>query len=258
LLEHEKVFGQDGLPLSWQGNRVTDETKFRAYLAASVRSRLHDAEERDRFVADMRALVSSDMETSVLEALLLSEPEKEPWEVGEAIAECVLADAGAKWPSHTDRDKRTPKASLPGADIVGFIGEGEDVRIALGEVKTSGQLESPPSVMTGRSGMIHQLDDLARRVDIHHCLIKWLRPRCVNTPLWPLFQAGVRRYLASGGRDIALFGLLMRDTQPNQLDLENRAAALAGSISSPTVVMLAAWYLPLPIDRWVEAVGRAG
>ena len=38
-----------------------------------------------------------------------------------------------KFPWNSDRDKRTPKASLPGADLVGFIENGDEVVLVLGE-----------------------------------------------------------------------------------------------------------------------------
>jgi hypothetical protein len=258
LLQFERVYGNEEIPLAWVGDKVSDEEAFRLYLASEVRARLHDEEERARLEADLLALAKSDMATETLKALLSAVPDREPWEVGEALAECVLADQGARWPSHTDRDKRTPKASLPGADIVGFIGDGADARLAIGEVKTSAHADAPPSVMIGRSGMIHQLDELAGRVDVHRCLVQWLGSRCRGTPLHSVYQVAVRRYLESGGKDITLFGLLIRDTAPNELDLKNRAQALRQSIGTPTCVRLVALYLPCPIDQLVDLVGRAG
>ena len=38
-----------------------------------------------------------------------------------------------KFPWNSDRDKRTPKASLSGADLVGFIENGDEVVLVLGE-----------------------------------------------------------------------------------------------------------------------------
>lgn len=91
-------------------------------------------------------------------------------------------------------------------------------------------------------------------ISIHNCLLKWLHPRCKNTNLWPLYEKAVKKYLSSDGRAIKLVGMLMRDTEPNELDLKNRAKRLATSVSAPTEVELDAWYLPLPVDDWPTVV----
>ena len=41
------------------------------------------------------------------------------------------------WPWNTVRNRRTPRASLPGADLVGFYRENDTVLLLFGEVKTS-------------------------------------------------------------------------------------------------------------------------
>jgi hypothetical protein len=56
-----------------------------------------------------------------------------------------------------------PKASLPGADLVGLIALGaDDAVLAIGEVKTFEDVDTHPGVMSGRSGMAHQLERPAR------------------------------------------------------------------------------------------------
>lgn len=251
MLNHDACFLGSHAQVTWQGKIVSEVDSFNGYLQGPVRNRLLDEENRTAIEADLRALATTDMATETLSNLLASEPNHEPWEVGEALAECLLADEyGITWPWNMERDKRTPKASLPGADLVGFIEIDGQVFLALGEVKTSSDASAPPGTMHGRSGMIHQLDNLATSPQIHWCLLQWLIPRCKNTDSWPLCQAAIESYLSSGGRALVLFGLLMRDTQPNELDLINRAQALANSLAEPTSARLTAWYLPCDIDKW--------
>jgi hypothetical protein len=258
LLTHQNAYGGNGTVVRWSGEQVDDVEGFKKFLGQQVRDRLHDIEERERFEAEIRALATSEMAVGTLERLLASVPNKESWEVGEAMAECLLeSKRGVRWVSHPDRDKRTPKASLPGADLVGFVGDESEPWLALGEVKTSSDAACPPGVMSGRSGMVHQLDELARRFDIHQCLLRWMRPRCTCTDLWPIYQKAVRRYLSSEGRGIVLYGMLMRDTAPSELDLLNRAKAVGRTVTTPTSVFLAAWYLPVPISEWVACTERA-
>lgn len=258
MLTYNSAFSKSDSQITWHGKLIDDQKEFNAYLSGPARRCLFDEEEHSRYEADLRALATTDMASDTITRLLTSEPDKEPWEVGEALAECLLEEErGIKFPWNSERDKRTPKASLPGADIVGFVEDGDEALLILGEVKTSSDANNPPQVMTGKSGMIHQLDNLATDISIHHCLLKWLHPRCKNTDLWPLYERAVKKYLASGGRAIKLIGMLMRDTEPNELDLKNRAKQMAAKVLPPTEVELDAWYFPMPIADW-PAVMQGG
>ena len=73
----------------------------------------HAPDSSDAFRAAERAAIHA----------IENSPEAEDWEVGEALAECALQhDSGREvhWPWNTVRDRRTPRASLPGTDLVGF------------------------------------------------------------------------------------------------------------------------------------------
>ena len=85
-----------------------------------------------------------------MENLLRAVPGEKSWTVGEALAECILADDETReicWPWNFVRDRRTPRASLPGADLVGFCKEGGSVFLLFGEVKASSDKSTPPNVM---------------------------------------------------------------------------------------------------------------
>lgn len=237
----------------WQGKRLIDLQEFDEYLRGPVLERLMDKEYEHDFASDMRALATTDMAIDTLQQLLAFEPKRKPWEVGEALAESLLKDElGIVLPWNMERDKRTPRASLPGADLIGFLKEDEEVFLVLGEVKTSWDKSAPPNVMSGRSGMIYQLDRLAVDREIHSTLLKWLNVRCKQEPFQSLYRQAVQKYLNSQGRDIMLCGLLLRDTNPNELDLKNRALKLAKNVVAPTRIELTAWYLPRSIKKWVE------
>lgn len=238
---------------SWCGRAVVDEDGFTSYVASRVRSRVEDAEGRDRFEAELRGMATTGMETAFVEKLLRAVPEEKSWAIGEALAECVLADDDTReicWPWNLVRDRRTPRASLPGADLVGFCKEGDSVLLLFGEVKTSSDANTPPNVMNGSGGMAWQLKDEATRLDIQHALLKWLRTRCESSEHQALYQAAVQRYLQSLGKEILLVGILLRDTAPNERDVTARAKSLADSLSSPTRIEITAWYLPVPIEDW--------
>lgn len=237
----------------WLGRAVSDEGRFRAYLADRVKGRVDDAAARDPFSAELRGMATTGMSTEFVERLLRAVPEEKAWAVGEALAECVLEDDETRevsWPWNLARDRRTPQASLPGADLVGLCKEGDAVVLLFGEVKTSSDSKAPPQVMNGRGGMAWQLQEEATRLDIQRALLQWLRARCESTEHRELYRAAVERYVRSLGKEILLVGILLRDTEPHELDVAARAKFLAENIGDPTRIEVTAWYLPLRIEQW--------
>lgn len=241
---------QDG-QVSWRGISMADSDEFGAFMVNEVASRLNDKEGRNEFEAHLRGLANTGFARESLNEILEAEvPEERDWAVGEAIAEAYLGrENQINWPWNMERDKRTPKASLPGADLVGFETIGDQTRLALGEVKTSTDTNTPPNVMNGRSGMTHQIDNLATNLSLINQLLKWLLPRCKGTQYEDSFNAAITLFLDSGNKTIALFGVLIRDTQPNDLDLRPRGEMLAGTLNNPTTCHLVAIYLPCSISE---------
>ncbi len=199
------------------------------------------------------------MSTEFIERLLKAVPEPQGWEVGEALAECALqSDSGREvhWPWNTVRDRRTPRASLPGTDLVGFYRDGDTVLLLFGEVKTSSDAGTPPNVMYGGSGMTWQLEESAVRLDIQRTLLQWLHVRCRTDLHRELYEKAVRRYLESEGKELLLVGVLIRDTPPSELDVKSRATALSERVGAPTRVEIIAWYLPVPVAEWPQLLSE--
>ena len=240
--------GQDR-QVSWQGVSMKDGDAFNLFMSNEVAARLYDEEGRSEFETYLQNLASTGFARDSLEAILAAEiSEKPSWAVGEAMAEAYLSrEYKITWPWNTERDKRHPNASLPGADLVGFIVEGEATRLVLGEVKSSTDIKTPPSVMSGRSGLIAQLDNLANNLSLVGQLLMWLIPRCKGTDYETSFKTAAGLFLDSGNKALALFGVLIRDTQPNELDLQARGQTMAGKLEYPTTCDLRAIYLPCAI-----------
>lgn len=239
----------------WQGRHVLDAERFKCFVREVVRPRVADV--ASSFEGDLRGLATTGMATEFVEHLLNAVHEPKDWEVGEALAECALQhDWGHEvhWPWNTVRDRRTPRASLPGSDLVGFYRDDESVVLLFGEVKTSSDANIPPKVMNGGSGMAWQLEQSATRLDIQHALLKWLYARCQSPPYRDLYEKAVGRYLRSEGKELLLVGILIRDTVPSELDLKSRGQALANKLGNPTRIELIAWYLPIPIAEWPTLV----
>lgn len=235
--------------VSWQGTKMADGEMFTSFMANEVASRLHDEPGANDFRLQLRNLATTGFAVNSLEAILTAEvPEERDWAVGEAMAEAYLTRTrNISWPWNMERDKRTPRASLPGADLVGFEINGDNIRLALGEVKTSGDANTPPNVMNGRSGLAHQIDNLANELGLIFQLLKWLWTRCKRTEHEPSFNAAVTVFLRSGNKDVALFGVLIRDTAPNELDLRSRGHSLAKMLHDSSTCQLIALYLPCAI-----------
>jgi hypothetical protein len=237
----------------WEGRHVVDAKGFAGFVREVVRPRV--ADEISSFEPDLRGLATTGMATEFVERLLKAVPEPKDWEIGEALAECALEkDSGREvhWPWNTVRDRRTPRASLPGTDLVGFYREDDTVLLLFGEVKTSSDAGTPPNVMYGGSGMTWQLEESAKRLDIQRTLLQWLQARCLVEPHRELYEKAVSRYLESGGKELLIVGVLIRDIPPNEADLQSRGKALSKKLEAPTRIELIAWYLPVPIAQWPQ------
>jgi len=247
--------------VSWRGHSFSVGSGFEGFLQENVRSRLDDAEGSEDFRSHLRGLELTGMGREALEAVLAAEaPEERDWAAGEALAEAFLMETrGIVFPWNMERDKRNPFGSLPGADLVGFLSEGGGYRLALGEVKTSSEEAYPPQVMSGRSGhMGHQIDTLASNLTTICQLLKWLHPRTKGGQFQDAFDRSCVAFFESGTKAIALFGVLIRDTQPNARDLSARGTALRNRLSTPSRCDLIALYLPWKSDQLIPAIRQGG
>ncbi|MFD5308221.1 hypothetical protein [Streptomyces ardesiacus] len=249
----EVYAGKDGA-VSWSGVELTADV-MRELRSGPWAERVGDLAATRDFLTELRGLATTEMETDTLKALLASEPEPLPWQVGEALAEVLLEHwHGALWLWDGTRDRRTRKASLPGADLVGLCVADGSARLLFGEVKSSSEQSSPPGVMNGSDGMIHQLKKLSAKDD-HLTLMKWLRFRCLTPEHKAAYRTAAGRWVKSMGKDVQLFGCLVRDTAPEPKDLSNRAKDLAKTVVEPMHALLTAWYLPVAMTSWPDHVG---
>lgn len=243
----------------WHGEVVADESAFAEYMRSKVHDYVADTESGDPFAVELRGLATTGVETEFIEKLLRAVSNPVSWEIGEALAQCIVSQDDKReivWPWNTVRDRRAPRASLPGADLVGFCRQDDAVLLLFGEVKTSSDSAIPPNVMYGGSGMTWQLKKDATRLDVQHTLLKWLRTRCSSQEHADLYRAAVQRYLRFQGKEILLIGILLRDTQPDERDIKSRAMALANELTSPTRIEIIAWYLPVQISKWSALLQR--
>ncbi len=245
---------------TWSGVQLSAGSEFDAFMADEVAARLHDEAGMADFTSHLKSLATTGFAQESLQAILEAEhPEERDWAVGEAMAEAwLIREYGVVWPWNMERDKRTPKASLPGADLVGFVTQGSETRLALGEVKSSSDSHTPPNVMTGRSGMTRQLENLVMDMGLLYTLIRWLQPRCRGNAAEQHFNAAIVTLLESDNKAIALFGVLVRDTPPDERDLRSRGQHLGACVKAPSNCYLLALYLPCPIASLPDHVQIGG
>lgn len=111
------------------------------------------------------------------------------------------------FPWNMERDKRNPSSSLPGADLVGFIGKGTACRFVFGEVKSSSEKLYPPQIMSGRNNHLgHQLDNLASDLTAICQLLLWLLPRVKGNKYEEQYNQAAVSFFNSGNKNIALLG----------------------------------------------------
>ena len=243
------VYEDQDRQVSWRGVKMTDCDEFDTFLTKNVASRLYDEEENTGFEMCLRDVSNTGFVHKNLDVALAADTEESNgWVVGEAIAEAFLTHKhGIVWPWNMKRDKRNPKASLAGADLIGFRVEGVRVQFAFGEAKSSSESRQPPRVMRGSDGMTNQIENLSKDSSLIWTLIRWLFSRCKTTFHKELFNSALKSFTDSGLKTISLYGVLIRDTQPNEKDLKNSGRKLAEVIEPFTTCYLFAVYIPCAI-----------
>jgi hypothetical protein len=217
-------------------------------LGAAINGQVSTLVFDDQGKADLKELLAGVAETSFeqeqLAQALAAPDDVEDWRVGEAIAEAYLSEHRSclfPWPD--GRDERKSGSSLPGADLVGVQPDEKGDRFVFGEVKTSGEAKYPPGAVYGRTGLKQQLEDLRDKVGIRNDLFKYLGHRAKNATWRDRFKAASKRYL-NNTSDVQLFGVLVRDVEPNVDDVRVRVEKLGNGCPAGTQIELLALYLP--------------
>ena len=128
-------------------------------------------------------------------------------------------------------------------DMVGFGIDEDGDCFAFGEVKTSSEHRYPPGAMYGRTGLKRQLEDLRDSKEIRMDLMKYLGHRAVSAPWRGRFQRAAIRYVGNGS-GVQLYGVLVRDVEPDQDDLRAVVDGLGAGCPARTRIELLALYLP--------------
>ncbi|MBX3150432.1 hypothetical protein KF728_09810 [Candidatus Obscuribacterales bacterium] len=247
--EGTEAYCVDSVPVRARGSVHTEE-ELQYSLNGPVLHLLMDSEGDDLFERSLREIATTEFETTqIAEILEARELDDSTWRIGEAIAEVFLTlNRGCVFPWPFSRDHRNPNAVTAGADLVGFqLCDGTGWVFAFGEVKTSSDDSTPPNVMTGRSGLIRQLETLRDSRYIQDALFRYLALRKGGTQWAAIFDEAAKNFLKDRS-STSLFGVLIRDTAPDRLDLQNRALNLADGCEPHRRIELRAIYLPYDLE----------
>lgn len=220
---------------------------------------LRDEAGRAGLKAAVESVAKTTFEQKQLSEILNQLPPVEPWRVGESFGEAFLTEhRNCSFPWPHSRDTRNPSASQAGADLVGFRKlDGAPARFAFGEVKTSSQEQWPPNNATGRHGLAEQLKHLRDKQEVRNWLFRYLGMRVQGAPWRATFEEAASRYLRDSA-DVDLFGILVREVEPKDVDLGSRAAALAAGCPAQTSVELRAIYVPPGCLKAAAALAGVG
>lgn len=244
-----------------------DEQESRENLHGLVKDNLLDREERNDALERLRALreetgfEASDGLLADIQAFEDHSVQVQNFRVGEAYAEVILEQAfSCRFYWNELRDARNPKGNKTGADLAGFIEVDGQVLFLFGEVKTSSETASrPPQVMTGADGIESQLRDLYNSRPKRQILISYLKSKMRLFPEGHLFkqdfELGLRAYYSSI-EDYQLFGVLIRDVQPDERDLSQSYSRLRTRILEPVGLKLLALYLPIQQNDWLDIINE--
>lgn len=251
------------------GLQFVSPQEFGNYLRARVKDKLHDTVYHESVQAaiinaleptgfsneELRAEIQKDFSSTI---------EVKNWLIGEFLTECILEDNyDVKFHYNHFRDAKNPNANQTGTDIVGFCQINNETYFVFGEVKTSHDMSSPPSVVYGRTGMQSQLKDLLSNSKTKQCLLQWLANKILPLPKENVFrqdyEKAINTYYKSKKKKFKLFGVLVRDTNPNENDIKAKANEINDSIHLNTEAEFIAIYsgLKMENDAWINIIKEA-
>ncbi len=224
----------------------------REYFVRRVSAKLAESDGAEELRQHLIELETTGFDLRGLSGQVVSSPRAKEWEIGEAFAEIAMEDGHeAMFPWPTAFDKRTRKASLPGADLVGLQRRATP-RFVFGQVKSSSEDRVPPQVVNSTDDCLrNQMIQLRHSPADQQQLISWLLVRMRGTEWEAAFNEALNRY--SNG-DLWLVGVLVSGGRaPNSTDLTKICAGIDHTPGEAEVHLLG-FYLPFHKNEWVNLI----
>ncbi len=244
-----EVYNADAPPVIARGLTL-DQAELAAARFDRLPSILSDATGRGDLESFCRGLELTQFGQENVAEALRAMPEEEHsrgWREGEALAEAWLTDhQDCYFPWPFNRDLRHYRASLPGAELVGFTGADAEARFAFGQVKTSKEAQHPPQVVSrGAKSLINQVLQLRDNKSLKNTVVKYLLHRAMREDgLVAQARAAATRWLQSNFMEIVIFGILVRDVDWSARDLADAAIRLRQGCDPATRIAFYGLYLP--------------
>jgi len=235
-----------------------------ALLRNQVKNKLLDQPQRDELLNYLTTL-EQDTGFQKSETLLIDiqslqnqEVDVQNFRIGEAVAEVILEENfSCRFYWNELRDARNPRGNKTGADLVGFIEIDNEILFLFGEVKTSSEQKSPPQVMTNAGGIEYQLKDLYNDHQKRLILISYIKSKIglVDSEGFKQdFDNAIKNYYKQNSTNYMLYGVLVRDTNPDENDIKLSYEKLKAEILEPTGLKLLAIYLPISKEKWLTVI----
>lgn len=233
---------------------AASEDECREYFARRVAARLAESNNTEVLSQHLIELETTGFNLGGLAEQIANPPAVKDWEIGEAFAEAVLADEHeSMFPWPPGFDKRTPKASLPGPDLVGLQRRAAP-RFVFGQVKSSSEEKTPPQIVCSSDDCLcNQMRRLLFQPADQQQLIGWLLVRMRDTEWEAAFNEALLRY-ADG--DFWLVGVLVSGKRtPAEADLADICEGIGCRTKIPDINLLG-FYLPFHKNEWVDMVSN--
>lgn len=240
------------------GWHVEDSEDCKAYFCSRVTAKLREWNGAALLQEYLVGLEATGFDVTILKGQIIHPPPPQDWEIGEAFAEVFLEDhheAFFPWPRSFD--KRTPMASLPGPDLVGFHRK-EQARFLFGEVKSSSQDDPRSVVIYNEDSLLAQLLRLVNSEAHRQQLIQWMLARAKGSAWQPAFDMALKRYYTAPQGRSWIVGVVVRGGNNPSIDELAKAHEELASGNTEFDIMLVALYLPFHKDEWVGIVYAGG
>lgn len=219
------------------------------YLKNKIRKLIYDIEGTEQLISELQ---STDFSESQLKQIFSLESQNEllkNFRIGEALVEVLLAEhfeVVFYWNSL--RDETNPYSNRTGVDIIGFQSRNGVMNFVFIEVKTSNDVDAPPSVAYS---LTKQLEDLVNIDHVSKNAIRCLGFKAKANGFIDSFREALKefmnkRYIVTGG--------LVRDTEPNELDVKSRFLKLDKDTPNDIHVQMYSFYFLRKIEKWTAIV----